>query len=52
MRGKETVFFTDPGKNANYSNLSYRKKVARFQYFANLFRSVVLFDVFSHDYHV
>ena len=34
------------------SNVNYREKVAIFEHFVNIFCSLVLFDVFHHNYHV
>ena len=43
---------TDPGKVANSQISIITKKGAEFEYFANFFCNVVLFDVFYHHYHV
>ena len=43
---------TDPGKFANSQISIIAKIVAKFQYFANSFCSVVLFDLFFHNFHV
>ena len=41
-----------PCENRKWASLYLRKKAAKFEYFANLYCSLVLFDVLDHYHHV